>query len=730
MEGGESLIRSLHLKSFLVLALAWFVIPCRATVFLNEVSINPPGSLDDLREYIELQGVPGRKLNGYAIAFLNGGLEKYFPSNSIPPLPDPKPEIDEFFSLDGLQLGANGLLVIGLANASGYPELLSDTEFFGPWVDLWNGGLDIPNRLSNDGSNTVLLIRRRPGRTEADPNNAGGLRWGKGLYQDFEIIRNVIDPQDSTVKDQWGDGNLDKGQSNGLNGATKDVTGFSTFFDTDDLEIVDEISYESDRGWEYDTDDRKVDLDSAVPGLPERRVHALDDPQGFTPDSLTRVDYRTSGLGWATALDALGQLPNGRNWQDTATEQWIRGENDPNVIFTKDGPEIYYWNEQNPNPDAVQFYMTNVPRWLHDGIATEYNFSIFNSYRLLAGRINPLAIPFIPGDVDRDGDCDSADIARIASVFGNADWVFSNAYPEAPQSNDGDPATQTRPWDVDATGDNGIEPSDLQWTLNFQGNTNGRVAGRRYDSPTASTTGVFLNPHSTVQCAATFQVELPDGRPINGLRVGDLIQLTVRAQVTGGARSSPAEQVNGIMQFVHDLTISAGNVVAVETVTPLSPFAPTRASLVLPNVSFDRGVRSINGYSTFFSSGIGAPTSLYRVQLRAVGLGSTQIQVGAAALPAFASSTPRGLKVGRTDDNGNPQLTSYPAWLAVAVTQQSAAPGNCDIDPLITNADHACMADCIAGPETLETGCEPFDLDDDQDVDLLDVGLFQSMFGE
>ncbi len=718
------------LVSALVLGVGLVHSPALATVFINEVAINPPGSLDDLREFIELYGVPGRKLDGYAIAFLNGGLDKYFPTNSIPPLPDPKPEIDEFFSLDGLQLGANGLLVIALGNSSGYQELLSDTAFHGPWVDLWNGGVDVPNRLSNDGSNTILLIRRRPGRTQADPNNAGGLRWGKTLYQDFEIFRGVIDPQDNTVKDQWGDGNLDHGQPSGITGNTKDMAGASTATDADDLEVVDEVSYESQRGWEYDTDDRKVDLGSTVHALPERRVHALDDPQGFTPDSLTRVDYRTSGVGWVAAPGSTGELPNGRNYQDTATEQWIRGENDPGVIFTDDGVELYYWNDSNPNPDSLQPYMTNVPRWLNDGTGADYNFLLPNTYRVMAGRINPLAIPFIPGDVDRDGDCDAADITKLASVFGNDDWIFSNAFPEAPQSNDGNPSLQTRPWDVDTTGNNGIEPSDLQWTLNFQGSTNGRIVGRRYDSPTPSATGVYLNSNASVQCTVTTQVELPDGRPLNNLQVGDLIQLTVRAQVTGGARTSPADQTNGIMQYVHDVTISAGGIVSVESVTPMVPFATTRASITLPNVTFDRGIKSVNGYTTSFGAGLGSPASLYRVNLRAMGLGSAQVSVGAATLPQFAASTPRGLKVARTDQNGNPAGASYPAPISVAVTQVAIQPGNCDANPQIGVNDYACFSDCLSGPGVSEPGCESFDLDDDNDVDLKDAGLFQMIFGD
>jgi len=110
-----------------------------ATVFINEVFINPPGSsADDTREFIELLGTPGRSLDGYAIALVNGALTKYYPLGSIPPRPVAQ-EIDEFFSLDGLRLGPNGLLVIGIGTSSMYPTLLADTNFR-QWTTLWNGG--------------------------------------------------------------------------------------------------------------------------------------------------------------------------------------------------------------------------------------------------------------------------------------------------------------------------------------------------------------------------------------------------------------------------------------------------------------------------------------------------------------------------------------------------------------------------------------------------------------
>ncbi len=84
-------------------------VSAEATVFINEVFINPPASTDSVYEFIEFGGTPGMKLDGYAVAVLNGTEQKYYPLDSIylpDNLPVPTPEIDEFFSLDGLTLGS------------------------------------------------------------------------------------------------------------------------------------------------------------------------------------------------------------------------------------------------------------------------------------------------------------------------------------------------------------------------------------------------------------------------------------------------------------------------------------------------------------------------------------------------------------------------------------------------------------------------------------------------
>ncbi len=698
----------------------------QAVVVINEVFMNPDGSYDDTREFIELMGTPGKKLDGYAIALLNGTQQKYWPEGSSFPA---NQEIDEFFSLDGLQLGANGLLVIAINIPYYYPTVLTDTRFQ-RWNTIWNGGLDSPGKLQNDGANTIMLIRNRPGRTQANPS--GTLHWGKDISHDTEHFTHVEDPNTPPPPyfDQWGNGNIDKGTADDPATAL-DLKGASTTQIDDDLEVVDEVSYEHDRGWEYDVDGRHVDNGSTHNGLPHRHVHALDDPQGFNPDALSRVDYRTKGPGWTPAPGAVGEMVNGNNWPDTATEQWIRGEN---VACTSGCsgagtvPQFFYDNLANTNPDAIQPYMTNVPLWLNDGAGTDYNFSTTYTYQIMAGRINPLAVPFIPGDCDRDGDCDADDIAKIAAVFGNENWIFSNSFSESPEGDDGDPAEQTRPWDVDATGDNGIEASDLQWTLNFQGDTTGRIVGVRYDSTTPSSVGVVLNDNASVVCTVTASYHVPSGRPLWGLTTGDLVEVAVLAQVSGGAIVTAGQQ-NGIMQFVQDLLIDADGVLKVNSVVPQNGYVTTRTSLQeAAGNNGDRGLKTINGYTTSFTQGLDAPVALYVATLEAIGQGVARVSVNPASATGFAAGTPGGIKVGHTNQLGNPSTTHYPAVQMVRI-DMPVIPGDSDHDGDVDTDDFGAFQGCSSGPGIAFTGeCAKLDFDTDGDIDQDDFAIFQRCY--
>jgi len=691
-------------------------------VFINEVFTNPPGGSDDHFEFIELLGTPGRKLDGYAIAVLNGTEEKYYDGNVTPAPPIPTPEIDEFFSLDGLTLGSNGLLVLVVTNPSTFyfPEMLADSNWV-KWANLWNGGLDVPGTMNNDGSTTFVLIRNRPGRTESDPCDPNGLRWGKQIAHDAEYFPIGGDNY------QYGNGNLDRGESLGLGGSdTLDMAGLENADLSDDLEVVDEVSFEDGQGWEYDTDGRHVDDGSTLDGLPYRHVHAIDDPANFNPDVLSRVDYRTKGNGWTPADGATGEMANGNNWQDTATEQWIRGESMWGYLPEFGAaPVSFYINDPNDDPNAVQPYDTHVPSWLYDGNAPDYDFASAKTYHIAAGRINSLAVPFIPGDCDRDGVCDTNDISKIAAVFGDDDWIFSNSFWDAPEGDACDPATQTRPWDVDATGDRGIEASDLQWTLNFQGETTGQIVGIQYDSNVPAATGVVLNTNTGVECSVTTEVNIPSGRTLTTLRVGDIVEITVSGQVTAGTNTTSGQE-NGIMQYVHDVVISASDVVKVTAVEPLGSFSKTRASLeALQGADGDLGVDLINGYTTSFTQGLTAPAGLYRLTLQAVGSGIADATIWPADDAKFADSTPHGLKIGHTDSNGDPNSSYYPGSLAMAVFSR----GDFNEDGNVDFADFSILAgQWLQAPHNPSADIAPDG--GDNMVDLLDLSVFTGEWPE
>ncbi len=673
------------------LALAPFA---SAQVFISGIFINPPGSADSTKEFVALTGTPGRKLDGYGFALIYGRQTPYYTVGQIPPQPADEPEIDEFFSLDGLSLGKNGILLLGIGQASDYP-LVIDTNFAN-WNNIWDGPLDVPGKLNNDGSTTAMLVRNRPSMTEADPFNPAGPTWVKDGSVDAEITFNVMDPYTATISDLVGDGKFDLGGTNSIGTPLLDLLGTTTPTIADDLEVVDEVSFEDSHGWEYDLDGRKADLGATQPGYNERKVHQLGDPQGFDPDVLIRVDYRTKGPGYPPQPGATGQLPNGNNWQDTATEQWIRGES---IQALSGGlppfPAFFLDNHANVDPNAQMPYLTYVPRWLNDGIGVDYSFAL-QSYQILGGQANALAIPFIPGDADRDGDCDADDIQKIVGLFGTDPGLFINSYPTAPHGDSGDPATQTRPWDVDGSGDNGIDPTDLEWALDFQGDTTGHVRGVTYDATGPATNGVYLNDGSNTTLAVDAQVAIACAPSQSQLRINDVVEVTVRGRISAGANTTPGQE-NGIQQFVNDLLFSAPGVLKVESIEAALPFKITNPSVIDYVTGGAAGANRVNGYTTSFTQGLSGPTPLYKVKLRAVAAGTTSFSINQSFDPRFLASAPLGLKIGHTNNFGNAGAVAYPSALSFTVTST--------IGGLIAEYGTGCIGTGGFTPHLAGSGC-------------------------
>ena len=307
----------------------------------------------------------------------------------------------------------------------------------------------------------------------------------------------------------------------------------------------------------------------------------------------------------------------------------------------------------------------------------------------MPGCTNPLAVPVIQGDVNRDGVCDGDDITKIAAVFGDDDWIFSNSFDGSPEGSEVDPNTQTKPWDVDGTGDNGIEASDMQWVLNFQGDTTGYIVGVQYDSTTPASTGVYLNSNAGVTCSIETSVFIPSGRTSSTLLVGDTVEITVKGQLTNGANTTTNEE-NGIMQFVHDVNSIPNGVFEVLSVETLGSFNTTRDSLQQKQGTNGDLMDTINGYTTSFTEGLSSvpddPNDMYKITLSVIGAGTADVSIHPASETKFAASTPGGIKIGHTDNNGDPATSNYP----VSIPFTSAAiPGDITGNGCVDLADFA-----------------------------------------
>ena len=198
------------------------------------------------------------------------------------------------------------------------------------------------------------------------------------------------------------------------------------------------------------------------------------------------------------------------------------------------------------------------------------------------------------------------------------------------------PATQTRPWDVDQTGDNGIQASDLQWTLNFQGDATGQVVGRTYDSTTPATTGVYLNSNAGVACTVVVTADA-GGTPLDEIAIGQCVFVTVSAQVTAGANSTTGQQ-NGVMQFVQDVVIDTTGVFEVVGVTAQGSYTTTRTALqtpVGPTATWESRLSTATRPAS--ARGLSGASSLYTVELIAVGAGSVNVSIAPAAETKFAT---------------------------------------------------------------------------------------------
>lgn len=390
-----------------------------AQVVINELFENPPGSstVDDAWEFIELYGRPGMSLNGYAIALLKGGADE--DGNNIPgPLPagwdagDHVPEIDEAFFLDGLTLGANGLLVLHNNTSGGTSNIpaLSDPQ---TTVARWKLR-HIPNpndpaagRLRNDGSSTYVLVRRRPGHSLSGTGQsvyAPVYRWWKDEDPDVNFD-SVVDYGTETI--------VPAVPAEAINPARM----------LEPYQMVDEIAWSNAGGKEYGRSSEQE----------------ISDTPGFNPDAVSRVAFYAVNPGAGTRFADGAPVPT-----RMADEEMIYGD----VPFLAGATALFYNSSDNPvNSTAFApagFTQAKGPTDpagpTYDGSCDPdagacspapgpYRFRDINTrgYRLTPGRFNDVnstsitgsnivQFRFTPGDANFDGVVDLADLRLVCDA--------------------------------------------------------------------------------------------------------------------------------------------------------------------------------------------------------------------------------------------------------------------------------------------------------------------------
>ena len=338
-----------------------------AQVIINEVLENPPGggsTSDAFTEYVELYGQPNMDLTGYALVLFKGGEDVN--DDGVIDIP---PEIDEGFSLDGLSLGSNGLLILynGTTSQSFIPLFVpgegeTAVSFFDTHLP---SPFDVNGNLGNEGSSTYALVRRRP----------------------FHSIVNgvsVYAPGYTVWKDGDHDVNQDGQYDYGFEGPGASAV--------DPMQVIDEIAWSNGGGREYT----------------RSRQQVISETPGFNPDGVSRVAYYGSNPGLGLRLNDEGQTVATR----MADEEFIYGDMIGSALdFLYDASRV--GAPTDPNGDGFQD--------ISIGTGT-------NAFRLTPGGFNdhaPTGISqtrFIVGDLNFDGVVDTADLALLDASLLGADF--------------------------------------------------------------------------------------------------------------------------------------------------------------------------------------------------------------------------------------------------------------------------------------------------------------------
>jgi hypothetical protein len=365
----------MHIRNALIAALALSAGTVSGQVVINEVWENPPGDgdiFDTALEYIELYGVPGTDLTGFAVALLKGGAD--FNNDNFAEAP---PEIDEAFELDGFVIPASGFVVIynDTAGLSDIPFLMPGGVASTGFVAAHIPATDTAGKLANGQSSSYILVRARANHSIV----AGSSVYGVGYS-----FRKDINP------DVNFDGKVDFGNEGG---SARQV---------DPFQMIDDVAWSNAGGKEYVRSSEQE----------------ISDTPSFNPDGISRVNFFGSNPMLGQRVNSSGQIVPTR----MADEEWIYGEHGPNdadltyLIERLEGGNLVtvYGAPTDPNGDGFEdiditgFAMT--PGDFNDSVSagiTQFRFirGDFNFDHVVDAADNALIVAELGQDLDRTTPC-------------------------------------------------------------------------------------------------------------------------------------------------------------------------------------------------------------------------------------------------------------------------------------------------------------------------------------
>ncbi len=383
-------------------------------VVINEVLENPPGggTTDDVWEYLELYGQPNMDLTGYAIALIKGGRDE--DGDGIPDVASERyAEIDEAFSLDGLSLGANGLLVLYGTNTFGVsniPALLDPETTGASFASAHIPTSDTQGKLANDNSSTYLLVRKRPNHMIDDDT-------GMSMYLPGYAFRKDINP------DVDFDSNLDCGVESPVGGAPGAQV-------IESIQIVDSVAWSHQGGKEYTRSSEQE----------------ISDTNGFNPDGVSRIALYMVNPEIGSRFNSAGKVVPTR----MADEEFVYGDLISTVgLEYNHGVDVdgLIQSKSPTDPNGPGYDGSCDPEDPNAGCASnggQYLFDDLNTagFTMTPGSFNDADLSgmggpviaqfrFEPGDFNFDGVADVQDFALICALEGaSLDETFMVVCPD------------------------------------------------------------------------------------------------------------------------------------------------------------------------------------------------------------------------------------------------------------------------------------------------------------